>query len=107
MINLNDANNINFLAEVDFITKKTRFSSSVMLCSILQGSLDKNDTVVLLDADKNVITEAIISVIDYKRNSVEHIEKSDTETNDIGLEFKEISDKPIENTKFVCKINAD
>lgn len=96
-----------FLAQVGFITKETRFKSSIVICTILEGSLNKNDTVFFLDVNKKIITEGKVSVINHQQKSVPHIEKSNTESNDIGLEFCSISDKPIEKAKFICKFNGD
>lgn len=92
-----------FLAEVSFVTKQTRFKTSVIICFVSKGSLNKNDTVVFLDKNKKVITEAIVSAINCEQKSVDYFEKSDTNSNGIGLEFRNVYDKPIEKSRFICK----
>lgn len=99
--------NVEFLAQVSFTTKETRFKSSIVICTILEGALNKNDKVLFLDADNKTIAEGTVSVINHQRKSVSRIEKSNTDSNDIGLEFRNINDKPIENAKFICKFNND
>ena len=46
-----------FTAQVSMVIKKTRFKSTIVLCTILEGQLNKNDTVVFLDKDKKVKAE--------------------------------------------------
>lgn len=97
--------NVEFLAQVSFTTKETRFKSSIVICTVLEGALNKNDTVCFIDTNNKMITEGIVSVINHQRKSVSRIEKSNTDSNDIGLEFRDINDKPIENAKFICKFS--
>ena len=90
---------------MNFTTKETRFKSSIIICTVLEGALNKNDTVCFIDTNNKMITKGIVSVINHQRKSVSRIEKSNTDSNDIGLEFRDINDKPIENAKFICKFS--
>ncbi len=99
-----DTKKVSFSAQVIDVMKQTRLNSSIVICEITEGSLNTNDTVSLLDANKKVITEGKVSEIDHQQKGVCHIEKSNTDSNYIGLVFYDICDKPIENSKYICKI---
>lgn len=101
-----ESENLEFLAQISYVAKETRFKTSVIICTILEGEINKKDTVVIADINKKEIAQGIISSINYQRKSVDNIKKSDDDSNDIGLEFRNIYDKPIENAKFILKKKA-
>ena len=97
--------NADFVAEVNHVVDKTRFKDSGFLCTILQGEVSKGDAVQFLDADGNFIVEQEINIIQHEQRSFNMVKKGEAKDDSVFFEFKHIWEYPINDTKYIVKMN--
>ncbi len=94
-----------FMAEVSHVWDKTRHKDSGFMCTIVQGTICRGDMVQFLNCDGEFIVEEEICTISYAQRTFEAVQKGDAQDDVVVLEFKHIWEYPINETKYIIKMD--